>query len=278
VRRRRRLRLLAALVVVCVLGVAAALTVQHYTHRSGKPQAKQSSSPTVRLVGATLADPAAASAYLAAAASDVTVVSSYDYRDLDSALNAGLAVTTGSYQAAFRAALTGSLAAAARQARAVHTFEVQQIGIGAMTSHQATVLVFGRQTVVDDTTGPGGSTSPVSLTVTLVRDGAQYLISELVSGADPGLPAAGPELDTAAAAARAALVDALQKTGTGLTATVTAQAVANAAATTVTMLLLAQVTRGSGSPTAAPARYAVTVNRTDTGWVATQLTNVDASG
>lgn len=160
--------------------------------------------------GAWLAHPALASAFLAAATSDVAAVTSYDYRNLDSALSAGVAVTTGSYQVSFRAALTGALGATARAEHAVHTFTSSAMGVGEMSADgtEAKILVFGVQQVTDSTT-PQPASTPVTLCATMVRSGNRYLISDLVQDADAGLPPGSPGLAAAAEAARSEVVDVL---------------------------------------------------------------------
>jgi hypothetical protein len=158
-----------------------------------------------------LADPELVSAFLGGAASDIAAVTSYDYRSLDDALNAGLAVTTGNYRTAYHAALTGDLARTALAQHVVHTFDLLDLGIGAInpSGTQAKVLVFGRQNVTDDSTGNQPLASPVTLCATIRRSGDQYLISDLVEGVSAGLPPGGPDLRVAAEAGRSEVVNLL---------------------------------------------------------------------
>src|SRR5581483_745108 len=114
-------------------------------------------------------DAAAAAAFQAGASSDIAAVTSYDYRRLDDALSAGLAVTTGSYRTAYRQALTGSLAATARADHVVHQFQIIGVGVGAMNADgtQAKVLVFGRQLVSDTSTRGRTVSSVLTLCATI---------------------------------------------------------------------------------------------------------------
>lgn len=267
--------------------------------------------------GASLADPATATAYLAGAASDVAAVTSYDYRDLDDALTAGLAVTTGKYRAAYRAALTGELGDTARRTHAVHTFQTLALGIGEMSAHTAQVLVFGDQTVTDSSTGPNAATTPVTLRATIVRSGEKYLISDLVEGANAGLPPGGPELRVAAEAGRAEVINllsyrrsqfeadlrqalsgatgalrseiqansadtraAMVKGNYDLSGTVTAVAVERANRDTLTMLVAAAESRlvDGRTPEVTAMRYEVTVIRAGSGWAVSQIAPVGGGG
>jgi hypothetical protein len=193
---------LAGLVIsaVLLLGRDGAKPTHHALPRA---------TPTV--TGARLADPGLATAFLAGAASDVAAVTTYDYRSLDDALNAGLAVTTGTYRRAYQAALTGNLATTATRDHVVHTFGLLQLGIGEINpaGTQAKVLVFGEQRVTDDTTGGAAATSPVTLCATIQRSGQRYLISDLVEDANAGLPPGGTDLPIAAEAARAEVTNLL---------------------------------------------------------------------
>ena len=281
------------------------------------PAAAAHTSPAVRAHGASLADPDLVAAFLGGAASDIAAVTSYDYRALDDALTAGLAVTTGSYRAAYRAALTGDLAQTALTQHVVHTFDLIDLGIGEInpSGTQAKVLVFGRQSVTDDSSGSTPIESPVTLCATIRKAGDRYLISDLVEGASAGLPPGGPDLRVAAEAGRSEVVnllsyrradfdldlqralagataplsDDIQKNAAGtkaamnrgkydLSAAVTAIAVVRADANTVSLLVAADATRlpdGAGEPVLTHPRYEVTVTRTPQGWAASRVTPVD---
>ncbi len=167
--------------------------------------------PAVTANGAGFADPELVSAFLGGAASDIAAVTSYDYRNLDDALNAGLAVTTGAYRAAYQDALTGDLAHTAVEQHVVHTFDLLSLGIGAVNASgtQAKVLVFGRQNVTDDAGGTQPLVSPVTLCATIRKHGDQFLISDLVEGASAGIPPGGPDLRVAAEAGRSEVVNLL---------------------------------------------------------------------
>jgi hypothetical protein len=318
-RRARRLRLQrvlqisgGALAVVAVVSVVLALT-----SGGGGPSHKPAPKPPPAATGANLQFPSAATAFLGSAASDLAAVTTYDYRNLDDALNAGLAVTTGKYREQYQLALTGDLARTATAEHVVHTFEVLDVGIGAMAANgaQAKVLVFGRERVTDDTTGPDGRVTPITLTATIKRIGNRYLVSDLAQSVDPGLPPGGPDLAVAVGAARTEVVNTLsyrrsdfpgdlQRALDGATSplrdqlqadapdvraamtdgkydtagTVTATAVVRADADTVTMLIAADETRtadDASEPTVVSHRYEVTVTRTETGWLASRISSAD---
>lgn len=276
-----------------------------------------SSTPTASVSGASLRYPTQVTVFLGSAASDIAAVTTYDYRRLDEALTAGLAVTTGSYRAAYRAALTGDLARTATAEHVVHIFELLDIGIGRMSpdGSQATVLVFGRQRITDDRTGPDTEVQPVTLTATIQHRGNRYLISDLADGTDPGLPPAGPDLPAAATAARTEVVNllsyrrsdfavdldralagatsplretvqskapdtraAMQDGKYDTTGSVTSMAVVRADADTATFLVAADESRtvdGADAPTVVHHRYEVTITRTGDAWAASRVASVE---
>lgn len=312
------LQISGALLAVIVVGaVVLALT----SGGGGSPR-KRATTPThaPAVTGANLADPGRAVTFLGAAAADIAAVTTYDYRHLDDALNAGLPVTVGAYREAYRTALTGDLARTATAEHVVHNFELLDIGIGQMNASGtvAKVLAFGRQRVNDDRTGPNTKVSPITLCVTIRRDGSRYRISDLVEGVDAGLPPGGPDLAVAAAAGRDEIVNLLsyrradfdsdlQRAVTGATSplreqitkdaaatkqamikgkydttgTVTASAVVRADADTVTFLVAADAGRlvdGTTAPTVSQQRYEVTVTRTLDGWATSRVSSVDGGG
>jgi hypothetical protein len=300
-----------ALAIVIVIAVVLALTSGGGGNAAHTPPTR----PTATASAANLAFPVAATAFLGSAASDIAAVTTYDYRRLDDALNAGLDVTTGTYHEQYRLALTGDLARTATAEHVVHTFEVLDVGLGTMTAAQAKVLIFGRERVTDDTTGPDGRVTPITLTATIKRIGNRYLISQLAQDGDPGLPPGGPDLAVAVAAARTEVVstlsyqradfsDDLRKALDGATSplreqlqsaapdvraamtagnydstgTVTATAVVRADADTVTLMIAAEESRavdGASQPTVIQHRYEVTVTHTETGWAASGISSVD---
>ena len=317
-RKARRLRLQrvlqvtgGALAIVVVISVVLALT----SGGGGNAAHSAAPRPTGTATAANLEFPVAATAFLGSAASDIAAVTTYDYRRLDDALNAGLAVTTGTYREQYRLALTGDLARTATAEHVVHTFEVLDVGLGAMTTTQARVLVFGQERVTDDTTGPSGRVTPITLTATIKHIGNRYLISDLVQDGDPGLPPGGPDLAVAVDAARTEVVntlsyrrsdfpDDLQHALDGATSplreqlqssapdvraamtagnydmsgTVSETAVVRADPETVTLMIAAEQTRtvdGASQPTVIQHRYEVTVTRTETGWAASRISSVD---
>jgi hypothetical protein len=317
VRLRRVLEIVGAvLAIVVIVSLALAFSGGGTSIRS-----KTVAEPTAHasVTGANLRNPLLATTFLGSASSDIAAVTTYDYRHLDDALTAGLAVTTGEYRRQYQFALTGDLARTAAAEHVVHTFEVLDVGIGAMApdGSQAKVLIFGQERIVDDTTGPDGDVSPLTLCATIKRLGNLYLISELTQNTDPGLPPGGPDLATAVAAAHTEVVDMLsfrraefpadlQRALDGATTplrdqlesgaddaraalengkydtsgTVDATAVVRADADTVSLLVVAKESRtadGTSEPTVLTHRYEVTVIRTASGWAASQVASVDGA-
>jgi hypothetical protein len=236
--------MLAGLVVAALAG-AASVVVALSGGSSGSGRPASDGATGAAGSGAVLADADAVTAFLAGASSDIVAVTTYDYRRLDDALSAGLAVTTGAYRQSFRTALTGSLAASARAQHAVHRFEVLDVGIGALDAggSEARVLVVGRQ-LATDRTHPRPQSTLLALAATVRRDGDRYLISDLQQNAGVGTPRGSAELARAVAVGRAKV------------AGVVAAAVNDAAGTTVHLLVT----------TRAAACYEVTVTRTSSGW------------
>lgn len=236
-----------------VLIVAAVFAI------TGDPRA--ATAPERAAGAGTSGDPAAvadaAQAFVAGAKVDITAVTQYDYRSLDVALAAGLDVTTGSYRAKYRAALTGALATQARATRAVQSFTISAAGIGRIEPDlaRARVMLFGVQSL---TRGDARAVqTPVTLTATMVKRGDRYLIGDLGIGTNPGLPTGSADLASAAEAARRHTIAGLS-TG-GRTGRVTAVAVEAAAARQVIFLV-------AGSNGVAEARLRVTTRKGNTGW------------
>jgi hypothetical protein len=207
--RSRRAFLAAAIAAAVAAGVATLVVV-----RAGGGSAAPTPAPSTPASagsGAQLAQPDAATAYLAGAVSDIAAVTSYDYRTLDEALSNGLAVTTGAYRDAYRIAMTGELATSARRNHTVQTFDVLRVGIGSMTAdgNEAKVLVFGEEHVTGDTAPATPGAVPVTLCATIRRDGSSYLIGDLVEGANAGLPQGSTEPAVAAESGRQEVVNLL---------------------------------------------------------------------
>lgn len=303
---------LATLLVVALVSLAVLVSSD-----SSDSRHRPVTGPAPTATGANLEDPTLASSFIGGATSDIAAVTTYDYRSLDDALNAGLAVTTGQYREAYRTALTGDLARTVTAEHVVHTFELLDIGIGEidMSGTRAKVLVFGRQRVTDDSTGPQANVTPITLCATIRHLGNRYLISDLVEGANAGLPPGGPDLPIAAEAARSEVVNLLSyrraEFGTDLqraidgatsplreqiqknasdteaamdhgsydtSGAVTAIAVVRADSDTVTLLVAADsshVADGAESPSVTHERYEVTVTRTAQGWAASRVSSVD---
>lgn len=160
---------------------------------------------------ALLTDPSTAQAYVAAATSEIVIVSNSDYRDLDNTLSAGLSVTTGAFQTRFRDALTGASAQARRASHNTTDLDVLQVGIGQVSrgGDEAKVLVFGRLHQGGDNVDAGSADTVVTLCLTLVRNGNQFLISDLEQGTNAGLPPGTTGLNAAAEAARSEIVNIL---------------------------------------------------------------------
>ena len=244
---RRRYVLLAAVVVAA----GAAVTIGLVTASDG---ARPRPNPPPPSNGAAwLAHPQLAQMYLAAATSDVAAVASYDYRHLDDALAAGWAVSGGRYRASYRAALSGQQAANIRAGHVVHDFAVQRAAIGAMTAAgtQARVLIFGTDAVRSDATAGRTQTTPVVLTATMSRHGAQCLITDLAGNADPGVPPGTAGLRAAVHAARA---DVARRVGP-----VRAAGVEHASGSEAVLLVAA-------SHDARELRYEITVARRNGTW------------
>jgi hypothetical protein len=289
----RRLRIRRWLAVVGVIAavvgvtlfVVAATRPEHTSPLRAAPAAMTRSSEVAattaasgaapKVSGATLVNPGLAQSFLAAASSDLAAVTSYDYRHLDDALSVGLSVTTGAYRDAYRAALTGPVAAEAREQHAVQTFRQLAAGIGEIDpdGRHAKVLVFGLQTRREDSTHGKPSSALVTLTATIERDGDAYLISGLdTSGANAGLPPGSADLTYAAEAGR-------EEVARSLHGAVTALAVRSAEGSRVELLVAAtgyQVA-GDGTRTAiGHGRYEVSVALVDGRWRTTAITPIEA--
>ena len=207
---RHVLRGVAVTCVVAGIGLFA-LQIHRHTTVAERPQPSPTRTVVHHAQGADFDDPALVSAFLGGAASDIAAVTSYDYRNLSDALNAGLAVTTGAYRTAYRDALNGDVGRTAIAQQAVHSFNLLDIGIGEINAAgtQAKVLVFGQQSVTDVLTGDQPQVTPVTLCATIRRDGDLFRISDLVEGASAGLPPGGPDLRVAAEAGRSEVANLL---------------------------------------------------------------------
>lgn len=272
-RRARRDVVRLTLFGVCVAGLVAALVVLLVSGTGSTAADPDRSGSTIRgsTVDAELADADLANAFVPGATSDLTAVTSYDYRRLDDALSAGLSVTTGAYRAAYRAALTGDLAAVARRDHTGQTFDLLKAGIGylAADGSSGVVLAFGTEIVVED---GRTSTNAVTLTATLQRTATSVLISRLEVGTNPGLPPGTQALLTATEAGREGV---LARVGarSGVRAAVSAIAVERAAGGSVVLLVAATGTDPNGT-VAVDGRYEVNVVRSGGGWRAAEVVPV----
>lgn len=165
----------------------------HPSHSSteSRPSATTTASPSVHTLPivsngagdgtgpAEFSDPAVVTAVLAAAKSGVEAVDSYDYRALNQAIAAGLAATTGQFQASYRSAMTGTVASTAPTTHTVQTATVEKAGISSVSADmaRASALVFGRLQTTDATTGANPRVTPITLGVTLDSVGGSWLIS-----------------------------------------------------------------------------------------------------
>ncbi|MDT4924369.1 MAG: hypothetical protein QOG01_2082 [Pseudonocardiales bacterium] len=208
------------IVAVISVGLAGGVATYFVVQAQGQPAPRAEASatptptptPTVAAgAGALIAQPDVATAFIAGAVSDIVAVTSYDYRTLDEALSNGLAVTTGTYRESYQSAMTGAVAENARRNHTVQTFDVLRVGIGAITANgtEARVLIFGKEHVTDDTEQTAVDDTPVTLCATIRRQGNSYLISDLVEGANAGVPPGTSELPVAAEAGRAEVVNML---------------------------------------------------------------------
>ncbi|WP_375499921.1 hypothetical protein [uncultured Jatrophihabitans sp.] len=308
-RSRNRRGVLATLVVSVAVIVAVVLIVVHgRTSDSGTTNPSGSADDST----ATIVDSGAANAFLAGATTDIVAVTTYDYRSLDTTLSNGETVTTGAYRTSFRAALTGSLATEAKRAHRVQTFASLAAGIGqiAKGGASAKVMIFGAQSVTDDTTGGKAKQTLVTLTATIERQGSRYLVADLSAGGNAGLPAGTAGLRAAAEAGRSevaavltlrhdhfdadynvALAGAVEplrttltsqaaatrqritKGGYDLAGTVTAVAVQRAAGDTLVLLVAATGARTAAGKTSVvvDGRYRVTVVRVGSRWVTSSI-------
>lgn len=310
--RRDRRRKVGLLSLGALLAVFAGVNIVIAVDRSGGGARAGGGTNTPAAddrAGAYLTDQNGATAFLAGAVADIAAVASYDYRRLDDALSSGLAVTTGTYQRAFRAALSGASAQALRSSRTVQDFQLLASGVGTMTKTSAQILLVGEQTI---TSTAGRRVDDVTLLATVVRDGNQYLIANLTADANAGLPAGTRELRVAAEAGRAELaavftyrhenfdadyaralaggVDPLRSRltanaaatraavtagGYDLTGTVTALAVEQATGTSVVLLMAATTTRTPGG-SASQGAYEVTVVKAQGVWITSSISPVRA--
>ena len=174
---------------------AARPAVHPHSHSAGSTgalstsaSAPDTSAPPLPIVGAgagnasgpaQFSDPTVVTTVLAAAKAGVQAINSYDYRNLDAAISAGLAATTGEFQTSYRAAMTGAVAATAPDSRTVQQCTVEKLGITAVSDDLATAsaLVFGRLTTTNTTTGTTPQVTTVTLGVTLRQIGGSWLIS-----------------------------------------------------------------------------------------------------
>jgi hypothetical protein len=302
--RLRLIRLIGLAVAVAAITAAAILTFI----RSG-------STPATDRGAAKLADPAAVTAYLGAAAPAVATVTSYDYRHLNDALTAGLALTTGNFRTAYRAGFA-ALRATAVADHTVQSFEQIAIGVGDVSHRgaQAHVLVFG----TERRTGTSGSSAQdITLRATLVHRGDTYLVSDLTENENAGLPPGSEGLRAAAEAGRSEVVAvnsyrrahfdadlatalagaggtlrdqlragapatkaALTKGGFDLSGAVSAVAVVTVAPNEVVLMMAATGIKIASDGTRSglnAVRFEVTVDRTQGTWLTTQLMPVRGS-
>lgn len=154
---------------------------------TGSPSSSTSPSPLPIVAGgagngvgpAQFSNPDVVDAVLAAAKTGVQAIDSYDYRNLNAAIAAGLAATTGQFQTSYRSAMTGAVAATAPDTHTVQIATVSKLGITSMSDDlsRASVLIFGRLRTTDTTTGATPRVTQVTLGVTLDETAGSWLIS-----------------------------------------------------------------------------------------------------
>jgi len=163
---------------------------------------------------AAFSNPDIVTAVMAAAKTGVETVDSYDYHDLNGAIAAGLAVTTGQFQASYRSAMTGAVATAAPTALTVQHCVVEKVGITSVSNDlsRASVLIFGRLQTTDSTTGATPRITQITLGVTLDDVGGSWLISavnDFSTAAGPAQPPGTRALFDAAIAGAQEVVNLL---------------------------------------------------------------------
>jgi hypothetical protein len=227
---------------VVVVGIATAATVV-LVHRHAGPAARAAtaagSTAPQPSIGASLpvatpsaadtssiaqfSDAASAGAVLAAAKTAVQTVDSYDYRHLAAAKAAGDRVATGAFLQRYDQSLSGAAAAAARSSKTVLQATVEKVGICSLSATQATVLTLGRLQS-SDAAHPGGTTTPVTLGVTLRNEGGTWRIGEMAdlgsTGSVPATPPGTIGLTAAVTAGARETVDLLSYTRNDFTADV----------------------------------------------------------
>ena len=316
-RRRHRPRLVVLVVLVLLLVAAVVVAAVLVVRRSDDNPGGGAQSAAADENSATITHGDAADAFVAGATTDIVAVTTYDYRSLDTALSNGETVTTGRYRTAFRTALTGTLASDARRVHRVQTFALLDAGVGQLAKDASTakVLIFGVQSVTDDTTKGKARQTLVTLTATMTRQGNRYLVADLSAGVNAGLPAGTSGLRAAAEAGRAEVValltlrhdhfdadynkalsgavEPLRTTLTGqaaatrkrvtgggydLAGTVTAVAVERAAGDTLVLLVAATGTRTAKGKTSTvvDGRYRVTVVNVSGRWATSAVDSVTA--
>jgi hypothetical protein len=310
-RTQRGRRLFVGSLAVAVIGVVAAIVLLVVWPGGGSgPASSSAQAGSSAASAAKLDNSSTVSGYLSATSADVQTVTTFDYRRLADALNAGLAVTTGAYRTAFRAALTGTGAQNRISGHVVQSFEPLRSGLGAVTDggKRAKVLVFGVQ---HNASTSGTTTALTTLTATVRRQGNRYLISALDEDANAGVPPGSNGLRAAAEAARSEVTNALSfrrasfdaderraltgatgelraqlglhasatrasmvKGGYDLSGAVTALAVETVTPSRVTMLVAAsglRVGAGNSQTLVLDARYEVVVVRNGSAWLVTSI-------
>ncbi len=198
---------------VVAVGVVATLAVV-LSGGDSNPKRSAPPSPSPTASGANLLDPNLVATFLGAAASDIAAVTTYDYRNLDDALNVGAGrhdrgvprrVPHGADRRSRADGHRGTRRPLLRIARRRHRRDRR----GRRRKRRCSSS--GRQTRITDDTRPDRTphVSPITLCATIRRDGNRYRISDLVEGANAGLPPGSPDLPAAAEAARAEVTNML---------------------------------------------------------------------
>jgi hypothetical protein len=162
-------------VFAAIAGVAAVLLIATTAWLShgvwwDKPDASQSQTQQVR------------EKVLAAATTCLSAVTNYDYRSIPAAEKAGVACSTGAFQAAYKKAMQTTVTTYAPQTKTAQTFQANKAGIISVSPDGAqwVVLLYGQQAVTNTSHAAASPELDVlSARVTLNKVGGKWLISAL---------------------------------------------------------------------------------------------------
>ncbi len=158
-----------AVALAAVLGLLVVFSRHGYWD---KPDPNAVSGPT----------PALQQQVLAAGKSCFAALNSYDYRNLDAALAAGLKCTTGSFTSDYRTVFTRQIKVNAPTAKAAQSAQVNKAGIASISpdGKQWVLLVFGQLQVTNVSTGKDTPrVDPVGAVVTMDKVGESWLVAKV---------------------------------------------------------------------------------------------------